>query len=206
MTGQEKTKNRKKDILIAATEIFAEKGFQGTTISEIGRKARISEASIYEYYSTKENILFSIPYGPIKKLGDNIEYHLKLIKGEANKLYAFIKMQLTFYNDNPDFASVLLLVLKQKRRFLNTESHRAIREYIKIFNNIISNGMKNGEFRSDINLDYVSSFLIGALEHVVTNWIMVKQPENLLDAAEVLFDAGLRLLKKENNSINLQLR
>ena len=48
-------------ILKGAASIFAKKGFHEATISEIARKSKVSEATIYEYFSSKEELLFSIP-------------------------------------------------------------------------------------------------------------------------------------------------
>jgi len=45
----------------AALRIFAEKGFQNATITEISKEAGVSEATIYEYFGTKEDLLFAIP-------------------------------------------------------------------------------------------------------------------------------------------------
>ncbi len=61
MADHSKTKSRKDQILEAALRIFAEKGFQDATISEISREVSVSEATIYEYFGTKEELLFAIP-------------------------------------------------------------------------------------------------------------------------------------------------
>jgi AcrR family transcriptional regulator len=48
--------NRKESILIAAEELFARKGFEGASIREIARKAKINTALIYYYFGDKENL------------------------------------------------------------------------------------------------------------------------------------------------------
>jgi AcrR family transcriptional regulator len=47
--------------LNAAEHVFAEKGFHEATLSDIAKKAHVSEATIYEYFLSKEELLFSIP-------------------------------------------------------------------------------------------------------------------------------------------------
>jgi AcrR family transcriptional regulator len=61
MTDKNKPKTRKDRIMDAALRIFAEKGFQNATITEISKEAGVSEATIYEYFGTKEDLLFAIP-------------------------------------------------------------------------------------------------------------------------------------------------
>ena len=96
MTGQEKVEARKIKILEAAAKVFAGKGFQDATISEIANAAGTSEATIYDYFATKEGLLFSIPLGPVQQLRETAEFHLRLIKGAANKIRAFLYLQLLF--------------------------------------------------------------------------------------------------------------
>ncbi len=60
---KEKSKNPQKEINImeGALKVFGEKGFDATTIAAISKAAKISEATLYEYFSSKEDILFAIP-------------------------------------------------------------------------------------------------------------------------------------------------
>jgi len=178
MTGQEKVEARKLKILDAAAKVFAEKGFQEATVSEIANAAGTSEATIYDYFATKEGLLFSIPIGPVQQLRETAEFHLKLIKGAVNKIRAFLYLQLLFYRNNPDFASVLMLILKQNRRFLDTQAHKMIREFLKIFDQVIKEGTESGELRSDIDPYLLRSAGLGAIEHVTTNWLMLGQPDD----------------------------
>ncbi|MBS3808751.1 MAG: helix-turn-helix transcriptional regulator, partial [Desulfobacterales bacterium] len=62
-------KNPKKGAAIvkAAEHIFARKGFQAATVADIAKKAKVSEATIYEYFSSKEELLFAIPAETIRE-------------------------------------------------------------------------------------------------------------------------------------------
>lgn len=52
---------RRKQILNAATHVFAEKGFDRATIADIARAAGLAEGSIYNYFKNKGDLLVSIP-------------------------------------------------------------------------------------------------------------------------------------------------
>jgi len=121
---------RKNKILTAAENVFGKKGFQDATISEIAKVAKISEASIYEYFSTKEKLLFTIPTKYASDLFDLIEFHLKLIRGSGNKLRSIIFLFISSYEERPDNASIIMLLLKQNKRFLNTEGHLKIKKSV----------------------------------------------------------------------------
>jgi len=197
MTGAEKTEARKTKILEAATKIFAEKGFQEATIAEIAKAAGTSDASVYEYFSTKENLLFSIPREHMQKLHENLEFHLKLIRGAVNKLHATLYMQLSYYKEQPDFTAVLMLILKHNRKFIDTDAHKEIRDYLKIVDRCIEEGISSGEFHADIDPHFLRASLIGALEHIVVNWLIRGKPADLMEAFEPLFKVSMKLVQNK---------
>ncbi len=57
-----KNNNRLKKISIleGALKVFGEKGFEATTIAAICKSAKIADATLYEYFESKEDVLFSI--------------------------------------------------------------------------------------------------------------------------------------------------
>ena len=107
-------------IIKAAEKVFARKGFHETPIADVAKEARVSEATIYECFLSKEDLLFSIPAETIREYrGKNLET-LPCIKGAANKLRGIIYRHLSLYADNSDYANVVMLILKENRNFLKT--------------------------------------------------------------------------------------
>ncbi len=188
MSNRKKTEDRKKQIMSTAAKVFAERGFQESTISEIAKKAKISEASIYEYFTTKEGLLFSIPTESAKDLFSLMEFHLKLIRGSANKLRAIVYLFMHTYQKNSEFASIMMLILKHNRKFLETEGHTLIRKGVRKINTVIEEGIESGEFRPDINVYLIRSMILGTVEHLSTNWVMTGTPASLLEFVDPIID------------------
>lgn len=188
MGSPTKIELRKKRILTTAQRVFAQRGFHDATIAEIARAAKISEASIYEYFSTKEGLLFSIPLETAKQVFDVMDFHLQLIRGAANKLRAIIYLLLSSYQANPDFASILMLLLKHNRRFLETSGHKVIKGGIKNITTVLEEGVASGEFKEDLNIYVIRSMILGTIEHMVTNWVMMGEPKDLPELADPLID------------------
>ncbi|MFQ6058255.1 MAG: TetR/AcrR family transcriptional regulator [Anaerolineae bacterium] len=61
-------KERRAQILEAATRVFARKGYRGATIREIAAEAGVAEGTIYNYFKNKDDILISLP----RQLGEPI--------------------------------------------------------------------------------------------------------------------------------------
>ncbi len=206
MVNSTKLEARKNKILRAAEHVFGKKGFQDATISEIAKVAKISEGTIYEYFSTKEKLLFTIPTKYASDLFDLIEFHLKLIRGSGNKLRSIIYLFISSYEERPDNASIIMLLLKQNKRFLNTEGHLKIKKALRVITETIDEGVKTGEFRDDINVYLIRSIIIGTIEHLVTNWLMTGKPENLIDLVDPLVDTvleGIQSKERKDSQLNL---
>lgn len=194
-----KTELRKKAILETATRIFAQRGFQEATITEIAKKAKVSEASIYEYFATKEGLLFSIPAQATQDLFDVMAFHLKLIRGAGNKLRAIVYLLMDSYQANADFAAVLMLFLKHNKKFLDTSGHHMIKEGVKQITRVVEEGIASGEFRQDLNPYLIRSMVLGTIEHLVTNWVMTGTPESPLEFVDPLIDTLLAGIKSPEN-------
>jgi len=63
-------KSSKQAILDAATEVFAEKGFDGARVDEIARRAQVNKALIYYYFESKDKILAELMVGLIREMID----------------------------------------------------------------------------------------------------------------------------------------
>lgn len=63
-----KQTEKQKKILEAAIEIFAEKGFNGASTSEIAQKAGVAEATIFKHYRTKKGLLLRLVIPAIGKV------------------------------------------------------------------------------------------------------------------------------------------
>jgi AcrR family transcriptional regulator len=59
--GLRERKKQQTRQLIAATALalFAERGFGGVTVAEVARKADVSEATVFNYFPTKEDLVYS---------------------------------------------------------------------------------------------------------------------------------------------------
>jgi AcrR family transcriptional regulator len=69
---------RKKQILQAATRVFAAKGFEGATISDIADEAGVAEGSIYNYFKNKNDLLISLPRQMIEPTIENINIRMSI--------------------------------------------------------------------------------------------------------------------------------
>jgi AcrR family transcriptional regulator len=53
-------RDRREDILRASLQLFADKGFHGTSMRDIAREAHITEGLIYHYFASKRDLFRAI--------------------------------------------------------------------------------------------------------------------------------------------------
>ena len=171
-------------ILKAAENIFAQKGFHETTISDIAKQAEVSEATIYEYFSSKEELLFTIPAETIHQYQEKNLEILEYIQGAANKLRFLIYRHLKLYASNPDYANVVMLILKGNRNFLKTEAYEIVQRSARNTTQVLEEGIQNGEFSPHIKPYLVRAIIWGTIEHLVTRKSLFGKPQDLLGFAD----------------------
>lgn len=84
------TAARRKQILDAATQVFAEKGFHRATIKDIARVAGIADGTIYTYFASKTEVLLGI----LHRLNESAEREQQLIPEGGHDLRAFFTAYL----------------------------------------------------------------------------------------------------------------
>ena len=97
------TKEQTDRILSIAAEEFADKGFAGTAIGSIAKKAGVSVGVIYKYYSGKEDLFNAC----VRKSLECMEEVLDMTGSMGGTLMDMIEHLITraqnFAKDNPEY-------------------------------------------------------------------------------------------------------
>jgi TetR/AcrR family transcriptional regulator, fatty acid metabolism regulator protein len=211
MADHSKAKSRKDRIMDAALRIFAEKSFPEATISEISKKAGVSEATIYEYFGTKEDLLFAIPEKVSNDSFDETTMILPYIKDVEGRLRAILLSYVRLYQLNPHYSALMLLQLMSNKRFRQTSAHAAVRRSAHLLLDCIREGIACGTFRSDTDAYLIRSLLMGTVEHLFIHWHMQGMPKRettIMDMLDPFLAAvldGIRAGKVEPDLV-LQLK
>lgn len=188
MAKTRKAGARREQILKAAEKIFAEKGFHETTISDIAKGAGLSEPTLYEYFPSKEDILFTIPEETSCRLGELIGFHLKMAKGTAAKLRAMIYIIFWIHQTDPNYAAVSYLILKQSSRFTKSAGYAVLRQRLRPLIDVVDEGIAGGEIRAGFTPYFIRSVILGTIEHLTTRKVLLGTQDNLLDYVDPLVD------------------
>lgn len=99
MDGFEKRRQNKKiAILNAALELFNQYGFDKVTISEIAKKASVSQVSIYNFFSSKDNLRKHIIKNALDENLTSVSEIIALDKPVSEKIQPFLDVKTSFIN------------------------------------------------------------------------------------------------------------
>lgn len=194
--ASEKGIETKRKIIEAAMAIFAQKVFSDATISEIAAKASIADATIYEYFKSKEDLLHNIPEEKMREIIPTFRLHLQGIKGALNKLRKFIWVYLWVYDSSRDWAAIMLLRLASKANFAQTNAYELTREWSRMILELVEEGKEEGSIRKDINPYLVRDLIIGYIDLNARRWLLTGKPESLLALADELADTIIAAVRE----------
>ncbi len=197
--GSNRTRERRIAILEGALKVFGEKGFEATTISAISNAASISDATLYEYFSSKEEVLFSIPKLYTQREFDRMREIGRYIHSPREKIRVIIQAYLEFYEKNRLYSSVALLTLKGNRNFLNTDAYKIVRDASRPIVDAFNEGVQEGVFRDDIDPYLVRNMILGFIEHLTIQWLLLGRPESISQCRDVIFDMVMRAIEKRKD-------
>jgi TetR/AcrR family fatty acid metabolism transcriptional regulator len=179
--------NTRSRIIESAKELFADQGYQKTTIAEISKRAGLSEAALYEYFRGKEDLLLTIPDLWVRKLLEDLDEQLFGIQGAVNKLRKFLWWYLRQVEKAPLDAKIVYLFLKTNSNFLTTEVYSNVKRLYAHIVVILEEGRANGELRADLLPQAGRDIFVGTMDHLVTRWLLKERAYSLFDNLEESF-------------------
>lgn len=186
---------KRRQILRAASEVFATKGYRGATIAEIAGKAGIAEASIYQYFRGKEHLLLSVPGNWFDELAEELERVFSGTLAPYERLvYLLRRWELDFQNREWE-ARILTLELYRNRAFYNSNAYRNTHRFWKLVRSVVEEGRKAEVFRTDFKTDYFLHLIQGSFEHEALARMMLSRGKKSVTKAEHMIDLLLRAIK-----------
>ena len=179
--------NTRMGIIDAATRLFAEQGYQQTTISEIAKRVGLAEGSIYDHFRGKEDLLLTIPDVWVTKAIDELEVQLLGIEGAFNKLRKFLWWYIYYIQSEPMTAKVVFLFLKTNPNFIESEVYPNVRTFYAGLIRIFEEGIESGEMAEDLDPFIARSIVLGTIEHMVIRWLLKEMKYSLFDNLEQVY-------------------
>ncbi|MGW8381095.1 TetR/AcrR family transcriptional regulator [Streptomyces sp. ODS28] len=180
--------------MAAATRLFAEQGYDRTSVQEIVEAAGVTKGALYHYFGSKDDLLHEI-YGRLLRLqqqrldsfadsGDSLEERVRAAAADV------VVTTIENLDDAMIFFRSMHQLSPEKQKQVRAERRR----YHERFRALIEEGQKNGVFTTETPAELVVDYHFGSVHHL-SSWY---RPDGRLSPDEVaghLADLLLRALR-----------
>lgn len=184
--GQQKAfvSDKREAILRAAIKVFASKGYFNSKVADIAKEAGIADGTVYLYFKSKDEILRSFFNRAMEDFIGEGRRQLAELSSPEEKLRRIAQLHLEQLGGDRDLAIVFQVELRGSTKFMEEFSAAGFAEYLNIIRDTIDEGQKLGVFRKDLKPIVCAKILYGALDEMVTNWILSKKSYPLVPMAD----------------------
>jgi AcrR family transcriptional regulator len=173
---------RRDELLELAATMFAERGLRATTVRDIADSAGILSGSLYHHFSSKEEMVDELLRGFLDWL---FERYQEIVATQPNPLERLKGLFMTSFEAIADRHAQVVIYQDEAKRLSSQERFSYVeernKEQRKMWLDLLNQGIEEGYFRPDIDVDLVYRFIRD------TTWVSVRwyQPGGPLTADEV---------------------
>ena len=182
---------REREILAAAREVFSERGFAGASVALVARRADVAEATVYQCFAGKQDLLVAVIRAFYEPLIADAENGVRQIRGAANRLRFLVGRHLEAFTAD---RGLCRLVIRELRADPGAHG-RAVRELNRRYTAhallAIEDGIRDGELRADLVPATIRDLIYGGIEHAVWGHVAGGAALDLPHLADQLADALL---------------
>jgi len=174
--------SRRDELLDLAATMFAQRGLRATTVRDIADSAGILSGSLYHHFKSKEQMVEEV-------LRDFLDWlfarYQEIVDTEQNPLERLKGLFMTSFEAIEDRHAQVVIYQDEAKRLSALPQFDFVdarnKEQRKLWIDLLNEGVKQGCFRPDIDVDVVYRFIRD------TTWVSVRwyQPGGPLTAEEV---------------------
>lgn len=186
-------------IIETAEKLFADRGYDGTSVRNIAEEAGINVAMISYYFGSKEKLLEALfsyrAEGTTQKL---VSMLTNKVLNPLEKVNMMIEYYIDKFYTQTSFHKIMSREQVASRRSAIAGLIQSFKKRNQqLIKEIIQEGQKGGSFTKNIDIPILMSTLIGSISHAVTTQHFYREINNLQDMPEEQFQ---KMMKKKLNA------
>ncbi len=175
-------------ILNAATHVFARRGFFNAQVADVAREAGVAAGTVYLYFRGKDDLLTSIFEESMTRALAQTQEALEGVTDPIERLHRLARVHLGGLGSRRDLAIVFQVELRQSTKFMERFSATQLRAYLDQLRDAVCAAQEAGLFRTDLSPTLAAKAIFGALDEMVTNWVLSNRDHRLIDDADPVID------------------
>lgn len=153
-------------IIASAVALFAEQGFDATTVQQVVDRAEVTKGALYHYFDAKDDLLYEIYHSLIGTQTADLDEIVARGLSAAETVRAILVNVIRSTVDRLPEAAVFF----REAHKLDAERHAAFRadrrRYHESFRQVIADGQASGEFTAVVPPDTVVQIAMGVVNQL----------------------------------------
>lgn len=190
---------KRKIIAQTSIELLLEKGIQNLTVLEVAQKANIGKGTIYQYFQSKEDIVFEIISAYINEIILEMKESLQKVVSCREKVLIFFDYFINQSQKNLDalklYQEYLGINISSKNEVMSSYNTHCSEQFETIFKQIIQEGIQSNELKPHA-IEFVPIFLLSERGMILSHATQLNfdLKKEMLHMIESLF----KVLEKKN--------
>jgi AcrR family transcriptional regulator len=175
------SEEKRRVILDAAVRVFARKGYHTARVGDIAEEAGVAHGLLYHYFASKQELLETVFRETWSRLLEAFASVAETDEPASEQLRKAGAILLRSWRRDPDLVRVLVREVGRSQTL-----PRSVDEVAAVFDSIeriVARGQAAGEFRDDIGPRLAAWIFYGAIEEILTGWVMGALPDGDEDVA-----------------------
>lgn len=213
-TAKHHTENTAETILDAASEVFADKGYEGARVDELARAAGVNKATLYYQIGDKEAIYHAVITRVLARTADEVCAAVAEVSDGEEKIRHYINIFARHAGNMRYAAPIMLREVASGGRNLPESALQQMGRMLGALSETITEGEKAGVFRP-VNEFMVHMMIVGSLtlysanepirHRNAENHPEIHDPSHFLstdEAGEAIADLVLAAIANSSNADN----
>ncbi|HVO75836.1 MAG TPA: TetR/AcrR family transcriptional regulator, partial [Ignavibacteriaceae bacterium] len=197
---------KRKKIIESAFQLFSRKSYHEVMMEDVAKLASIAKGTVYTYFSSKEELYFSIMKLRMEKLTSSLKENIRNQTSCVSSLHSFTIHLYMFMMKYQNFFLMYRKEALKAEHELCSELIEMEKDYKHILFEIIKSGKEEGLF-GNINEDFALELILGSIYGAVHRGIENNFAEaQQIVEREIIFDFILNGVSKELNKYMLPLQ
>lgn len=158
-SGKNQDPGKREQILLAAEQVFAKRGFKGTTTREVAQEAGIASSLIFYYFKNKVALYEAVFQNFFEQLEDLMQQNLSLDLDRLGKLRNFLFTVTDFASGHRNMMRILLREIIDNGRIVQKVARDYFKPLYEIGVDFLKEGQREALFKEVDPLHYIHSFI-----------------------------------------------
>jgi len=179
-------------ILETATGLFAEKGFEGTSVDAIVNRTGVNKRMVYHYFGSKLELYRQVLLAAYEEIGRFEAERLEGVSEFGELVERLVEIGFAFHREHPEFTRLILWENLNEGRGIRTSPQHLSKEASIVRIRRALEAAPAGRYRRDLDPRLIYLTIVGLTQTYVSNRYTLSQGLNLDLASPAVLKMGRR--------------